>query len=161
MYGYLRLSQLAFPYMRKQRWGRIVNIAGAAANDPTPTNLAAGFANVGVLGITHALSDVGASDGILVNAICPGLTDTPRARTTRRTAAERAGRPMSDDEIEADIEREALATPAGRAAQPEEIARVVCFLASDACSYVHASALYMDGGAHRAAIAGASHKDSA
>jgi NAD(P)-dependent dehydrogenase (short-subunit alcohol dehydrogenase family) len=154
MYGYLRLSQLAFPYMRKQRWGRIVNIAGAAASNPTPTNLAAGFANVGVLGITHALSDEGARDGILVNAICPGLTDTPRARSTRRAAAERAGRPMTDSEIEADIAREALATSAGRAAQPEEVARVVCFLASDACSYVHASALYMDGGGPRSGIGG-------
>ncbi len=44
----------------------------------------------------------------------------------------------------------AATTPAGRMAHPQEIARVACFLASDAASFVHGSAIYMDGGARRA-----------
>jgi 3-oxoacyl-[acyl-carrier protein] reductase len=150
LHGYLRLAQMAFPDMQVQRWGRVINIAGAAGTSPTATNLAAGFANAGVLNLTRDLARAGAAHGILVNAICPGLTDTPRARETRAAAAVRAGRPMTEEEIEADIAHEAASTPAGRPGWPEEIARVVCFLASEACSRVQASAIYMDGGARRA-----------
>lgn len=150
LYSYLQLSQLAFPYMKSKGWGRIVHIAGAAATEPTVTNFAAGLANIGILNMTRALSDAGARDGILVNAICPGLTNTPRARGTRRAAAERNGRSISDAEIEEDIRQEAESTPAGRPAEPEEIAHVAVFLSSEACSYVHANAIYMDGDARRA-----------
>jgi 3-oxoacyl-[acyl-carrier protein] reductase len=149
LHSYLRLSQLAFPYMRVQRWGRIVNIAGAAATSPTATNLPAGFANVTILNLTRALQDVGAADGILVNTICPGLTNTPRTRHHRVVAAQRAGREPDEAEIEEAIARAAKALPAGRMCEPEEVARVAAFLASEACSYVQASAIYMDGGARR------------
>jgi NAD(P)-dependent dehydrogenase (short-subunit alcohol dehydrogenase family) len=149
LYSYLRLSQMAFPYMSAQSWGRIVNIAGAAGTGPMATNLPASFANVTILNLTRALSDAGARDGILVNAICPGLTNTPRTREHRRKAAEKSGTPVVDAEIEAEISRAARALPAGRWCEPEEVARVTCFLASEACSYVQASALYMDGGARR------------
>jgi 3-oxoacyl-[acyl-carrier protein] reductase len=141
---------MAFPYMREQGWGRIVNIAGAAGTGPTATNLPASFANVSILNMTRALSDVGVRDGILVNTICPGLTDTPRTREHRRVAAQRAGRVPDEAEIEAAIERAASQLPAGRMCEPEDVAKVTCFLASEACSYVQASAIYMDGGARRA-----------
>jgi 3-oxoacyl-[acyl-carrier protein] reductase len=150
LYSYLRLSQMAFPYMRAQGWGRIVNIAGAAGTGPTATNLPASFANVSILNMTRALSDVGVRDGILVNTICPGLTNTPRTREHRRVAAQRAGRVPDDAEIEAAIDRAARELPAGRMCEPEDVAKVTCFLASEACSYVQASAIYMDGGARRA-----------
>ena len=150
LYSYIHLSQMAFPYMKAQGWGRIVNIAGAAGTGPTATNLPASFANVNILNLTRALSDVGVRDGILVNTICPGLTNTPRTREHRRVAAERAGRLVDEAEIEASIDRAARELPAGRMCEPEEVARVTCFLASEACSYVQASAIYMDGGARRA-----------
>jgi 3-oxoacyl-[acyl-carrier protein] reductase len=150
LYSFLRLSQMAFPYMTAQGWGRIVNIAGAAGTGPTATNLPASFANVTILNMTRALSDVGARDGVLVNTICPGLTNTPRTREHRRVAAQRAGRPVDEAEIEAEIARAARSLPAGRMCEPEEVAKVTCFLASEACSYVQASAIYMDGGARRA-----------
>jgi NAD(P)-dependent dehydrogenase (short-subunit alcohol dehydrogenase family) len=150
LYSYLRLSQLAFPYMAAQQWGRIVNIAGAAGTGPTATNLPASFANVTILNLTRALQDVGAKDGILVNTICPGLTNTPRTREHRRVAAERGGLSIDEAAMEAEIARAGRALPAGRMCEPEEVARVTCFLASEACSYVQASAIYMDGGARRA-----------
>jgi NAD(P)-dependent dehydrogenase (short-subunit alcohol dehydrogenase family) len=136
--------------MTAQRWGRIVNIAGAAGTGPTATNLPASFANVNILNMTRALSDVGVKDGILVNTICPGLTNTPRTREHRRVAAERAGNAIDEAEIEAAIARAGRALPAGRMCEPEDVARVTCFLASESCNYVQASAIYMDGGARRA-----------
>ncbi len=145
LYGYLRMSQLALPHMRAVGWGRIVNIAGAAGASPLPDNLPMSVANAGVLNLTRALSDVASGDGVKVNAICPGLTDTERAHDLRRERAAEAG--IAVEEL---LGRMASRTPAGRLAQPEEIARVACFLASQAASFVHGSAVYMDGGGRRA-----------
>ncbi len=145
LYGYLRMSQLALPHMRTEGWGRIVNIAGAAGASPLPDNLPMSIVNAGVLNLTRALSDVASGDGVTVNAICPGLTDTERSRELRQEYATREG--MDVEEL---LERIASRTPAGRMAQPEEIARVACFLSSQAASFVHGSAVYMDGGGRRA-----------
>jgi NAD(P)-dependent dehydrogenase (short-subunit alcohol dehydrogenase family) len=145
LYGYLRMAQLALPHMRSAGWGRIVNISGAAGASPLPDNLPISVANAGVLNLTRALSDIASGDGVTANAICPGLTDTERARDLRRERAAETG-----IDVEELLRRMASGTPAGRMAQPEEIARVACFLASDAASFVHGSAVYMDGGGRRA-----------
>ncbi len=145
LYGYLRMSQLALVHMRDAGWGRIVNIAGAAGASPLPDNLPMSIANVGVLNLTRAFSDIAAADGVTANAICPGLTDTDRARELREERAAAAG-----IDVEELLNRMASRTPAGRMASAEEVARVACFLASEAASFVHGTAVYMDGGARRA-----------
>lgn len=143
-FGYLRMAQLAIPGMKARRWGRIVNIAGGAGTSPAAGNMPTSIANIAVLNFTRALQDAVAADGITVNTICPGITDTDRARDLARGRAEREGR-----DIEAIVAEMGKGTPAGRIALPDEVARVAAFLASDACSYVHGSAIYMDGGARR------------
>ena len=144
-YSYLRMSQLVIPYMRENRWGRIINIAGAAGTSPTRSNIPTGAANITILNITRALSDAVAVDGILVNTVCPGLTNTGRARTQQGVRAQREGR-----DIEELLQALGQELPAGRIAEPVEIANVVTFLASEACSYMFGSTLYMDGGKRRA-----------
>ena len=144
-YSYLRMSQLVIPYMRENRWGRIINIAGSAGTSPTRGNIPTGTANITILNITRALSDAVAGDRILVNTVCPGLTNTGRARTQQGVRAEREGR-----DVEALLQELGQELPAGRIAEPEEVANVVTFLASEACSYMFGSALYMDGGKRRA-----------
>jgi 3-oxoacyl-[acyl-carrier protein] reductase len=149
LYGFLRMAQLAMPHMRSQQWGRIVNIAGAAGTSPTAANFPASLANVGILNLTRALTDVSVGDGVLVNTICPGITNTPRTRQHRFADAAKDGHTVSEAEVEADIARAGAALRAGRMCEPEEVARVACFLSSEACSYVQASAIYMDGGNRR------------
>ena len=144
-YSYLHMSQLVIPYMRENRWGRIINIAGAAGTSPTRSNIPTGAANITILNITRALSDAVAVDGILVNTVCPGLTNTGRARTQQGVRAQREGR-----DIEELLQALGQELPAGRIAEPVEIANVVTFLASEACSYMFGSTLYMDGGKRRA-----------
>ena len=144
-YSYLRMSQLVIPYMKENRWGRIINVAGSAGTSPTRGNIPTGAANITILNITRALSDAVAADGILVNTVCPGLTNTGRARTQQGVRAKLEGRDV--EELLQELGQE---LPAGRIAEPEEIANVVTFLASEACSYMFGSTLYMDGGKRRA-----------
>lgn len=144
-HGYLRLAQLVAPGMVERGWGRVVNVAGSAGTSPTAGNLPTSLANITVHNLTRALSDELSPHGVLVNLVAPGITLTDRARTRFDEMAHDQGREGSDLLAEA-----AAAIPAGRAARPEEVATVVTFLASAACSYVHGSAIYMDGGARRA-----------
>jgi NAD(P)-dependent dehydrogenase (short-subunit alcohol dehydrogenase family) len=143
-HGYLRMSQLVAPAMRARGWGRIVNVAGSAGTSPTATNLPTSLANIAVYNATRALSDELAESGVLVNIVSPGLTLTDRARNLMRAQ-------VGDDDAAIDlaIERAAESLPAKRAATPDDVARAVAFLASDACRYVFASALYMEGGSRR------------
>ena len=143
-YGYLRMAQLVIPHMRKNGWGRIVNIAGGAGASPGRGNLPTSFANITVLNTTRALSDAVSGEGILVNAICPGTTNTQRTRGPLQARADKEGRDVEDllKEIGSRL-------PAGRIAEPDEIARVACFLCSEANSYVFGSSIYMDGGSRR------------
>ena len=143
-YGYLRMSQLVVPYMKKNHWGRVVNIAGAAGVSPNRANIPTSVANAMVLNTTRALSDAVSKDGILVNVICPGITNTERARDIQKVRADKEG--VNIEELLIQL-GESL--PAGRIAEPDEIANVACFLSSEVCSYVFGSSIYMDGGSRR------------
>lgn len=143
-YGYLRMAQLVIPHMKKNGWGRIVNIAGGAGTSPERGNLAVSFVNITVLNSTRALSDAVSRKGILVNTICPGTTNTQRTHNQLKGRADKEGRSVEDvlKEIGGRL-------PAGRIAEPDEIARVACFLCSQANSYMFGSSIYMDGGGRR------------
>lgn len=143
-YSYLRMSQLVIPHMKKNKWGRIINIAGAAGTSPSRKNIPVSIANITILNITRALSDAVSGDGILVNTICPGLTNTRRAAELLQAVAEWEGRKVEDV-----IQETGSRLPAGRIAEPEEIANVAVFLASNSCSYMFGSSLYLDGGGRR------------
>ena len=143
-YSYLRMSQLVIPHMRENGWGRIINVAGGAGTSPTSGNIPVSLANIAILNMTRALSDVVSTDGILVNTICPGLTNTQRARDVQQASADQAG--IDVEELLQELGSE---LPAGRIAEPEEIANVVAFLASEPCSYIFGSSIYMDGGGRR------------
>ena len=144
-YSYLRLSQLVIPHMRSNGWGRIVHIAGGAGASPTQGNIPLSVANIAILNMTRALCDAVAGDGILMNAICPGLTNTQRARDLQKARGEKEGR-----SVEQILQEISSRLPAGRIAEPEEIAQAVAFLASEACSYMFGTCIYMDGGERRA-----------
>ena len=143
-YGYLRMAQLVIPHMKKNGWGRIVNIAGGAGASPARGNMPTSFANITVLNTTRALSDAVSGEGILVNAICPGTTNTQRTRDRLQARADKEGKSIDDL-----LKEEGRKAPAGRVAEPDEIARVACFLCSEANSYMFGSSIYLDGGSRR------------
>jgi NAD(P)-dependent dehydrogenase (short-subunit alcohol dehydrogenase family) len=142
--GYVRLAQAAIPVMRAGRWGRIVNVIGAAARNPSPTYMAGGIANAGLVNFTRALADLAAPDGILVNAVSPGPTDTERWGRLLAQQAAAQGRPVAD--LRAEV---AGAQPLGRIGRPQDVADVVAFLASERAGFVTGVTVTVDGGASR------------
>ncbi len=143
-YGYIRMAQLAVPHMKKNGWGRIINVCGGAGASPARGNLPTSFANITVLNSSRGLSDAVAGDGIVVNNICPGMTNTQRARDITQAAADKQGK-----DVEEVLKERGARTPAGRICEPEEVAKMACFLASEANSYSYGSSIYMDGGGRR------------
>jgi len=125
-------SKAVLPIMKRQRYGRIVNLAsvvGRAGAVRVTSHYAA--AKAGVIGFTrHLALEVGA-DGITVNAVAPGTTATERVLKAR-TPAETA--------------RVAAAIPVRRLGEPREIADAVVFLASDAAAFINGATLDVNGG---------------
>ena len=112
--------------------GRIVNISSVAQHLPTPESAPYGMTKAGLGSLTRSLSREVAEDRINVNNVAPGLIQTPMTQE------------RLDDPKKAEQSFERI--PWHRAGQPEEIARVVLFLASDDGDYVTGQTWVMDGG---------------
>ena len=142
--GYIRMARAVFPVMRAQGGGRIVNVVGAAARNPTPGYLAGGAANAALVNFTKGLADLGAESGILVTAVSPAATRTERWDTLQAQQAAATGKSL------AEVQAQALAPyKLGRIASPEDVAGLVCFLASERAAFLTGICVTVDGGATR------------
>ncbi|RPI00272.1 MAG: SDR family oxidoreductase [Zetaproteobacteria bacterium] len=147
LFGYLRMARLVLPHLRRNGWGRIVNVAGLAGIQPGATIMPVGLNNAGVLNVMKALADAEAANNILVTTVCPGPILTERQSTLLQDAARAKGTSIEE------AEREATgAIPLQRMGRPEEVADVVAFLASERAGYITGSVVLVDGGLHRAMI---------
>jgi 2-deoxy-D-gluconate 3-dehydrogenase len=126
------LSQAAARHMAAQGGGKIVNIASLLSFQGGIRVPAYAASKSAVAGLTRALANEWAAQGINVNAIAPGYFDT------NNTAALRAD-PVREPAILARI-------PAGRWGEPQDLAGAAVFLASRASDYVHGIVLPVDGG---------------
>ena len=142
--GYVRMAQAALPVLRARRWGRIINIIGAAARNPTPDYMAGGIANAGLINWTRALADLAAPDQVQVTAVSPGATATERWDGLVAQRARAQGR--APDELRRELER---AQPLGRIGRPEDVADVIVFLASERAGFLTGISITVDGGASR------------
>jgi NAD(P)-dependent dehydrogenase (short-subunit alcohol dehydrogenase family) len=132
--GVFLSMRAALPHLIDAGGGSIVNIASTAAIAALPTRSAYSAAKGGVVAITRCTALEYASAGIRVNAICPGIIDTPLLRNT------------AGEHVEAALVAAAAATPANRIGQPTDIAPMAVFLASDESTFVTGTALPVDGG---------------
>lgn len=129
------------PHMKRNRWGRIINMTSFAAKQPAERLVLSNAIRAGVLGLTKTLANELAEYNILVNAVCPGWTLTGRVRKLAMSMAEKTGKTA-----EAVITEWASSIPLKRMAQPEEIANLVVFLTSEKASYITGSVVQVDGG---------------
>ncbi|MCK9275858.1 MAG: SDR family oxidoreductase [Syntrophales bacterium] len=131
--GSLFCSQEAVKYMISKKAGAIVNIAsiaGKAPFEPMATGAHYDASKAAIINLTQRLASEVAEYGIRVNAVAPGRIASPMAKF----ASQRLNQAM--------LER----TPMGRFGTPEEIAKVVVFLASDGASYVTGETVNVNGG---------------
>jgi len=127
----LLLIQFVLPSMRSRKWGRIINISSIYGLIGGKGEVAYSTAKAGVIGLTKSVAREAGADGVTVNAVLPGLTRTPTIENF-----------MAKKFKDAIIQE----TPLGRGAEPEEVARVIAFLASDDASFVTAAAIPISGG---------------
>lgn len=137
--GAFLMARAATPIMRKAKWGRIIVVSSAQAYRPRPKRFTYGASKAALIGFAKNLSIDLAPFGITVNAVCPGPVRTSRAYSTMR-------REISADNIEKAFAARASIVPIGRHAQPEEIAALIAFIASDGSSYITGQAIGVNGG---------------
>jgi 3-oxoacyl-[acyl-carrier protein] reductase len=134
LHSAVTLTNLCLPHLRRSGNGRIVNITSSSVREPIDNLALSNAIRPGVIGWAKTLAREVGPDGITVNSIAPGRIDT-----------ERLAEVYPDGPTEADLQP----IPLRRFGRPEEIAEVVCFLASDRASYVTGTTIAVDGGLTR------------
>jgi 3-oxoacyl-[acyl-carrier protein] reductase len=142
--GYIRMAREVLPHLVRHGGGRIINVIGAAARNPAVTYMMGGAANAALVNFTKALADLGARSNVLVTAVSPGPVKTDRWDSLLRQQARAAGK--TPEEFEKDT---AAGYPLGRIARPEEVADLVCFLASERAAFLTGITITIDGGITR------------
>ena len=144
MMSCLRLSKLVIPNMKKNAWGRIINISSVSVKTPVNGLFLSNSLRMGVLGWAKALSDELAPHGITVNTVCPGYTRTERVEAILETQSNSSG--LKKEEIEKSI---AENIPMKRVGEAEDLAGLITFLASEKADYMTGLAIQVDGGSAR------------
>lgn len=129
--GPMAVAQAALPAMRKARWGRIVNVSSVVADDGLAGGVVYATAKAAIQGFTRSLAREGGADGVLANAVLPGLVDLDD------------GRAFPPREVYDHI---ASVTPTGRLTAPDELAAATVFLGSAANGHVNGELLRVSGG---------------
>ncbi len=125
-----RTSKAVLRGMAKARWGRIINISSVVAGMGNPGQVNYCAAKAGVEGLTRSLAKEMGNRGITANCVAPGFIDTDMTRK------------LDDKQRNAMME----VIPVGRLGNPEEVAAVVAFLASEAAAYVTGETIHVNGG---------------
>lgn len=143
----VRATRAVLPHMRRQGWGRIVNIGSYSVKQPIDELLLSNSLRLAALGWSKTLANQVAREGILVNTVCPGWTLTDRLKQIVSVRAADTGR--SVEETAGQITRD---IPVGRFAAPEEVADLIVFLASERAGYVTGTVIPVDGGIVRSPL---------
>jgi 3-oxoacyl-[acyl-carrier protein] reductase len=124
--------QTALPQMKKNQFGRLLFVTSIAAKEPLPGLTTSNGLRAGLEGLSRSLAHEVASDGITINILRPGYTNTDRLK-----------------ELQLSPERVKAMVPAGRLGEPEELAALATFLCSPLAGYITGQAISVDGGVQK------------
>ncbi|MGH7892458.1 MAG: SDR family oxidoreductase [Thermodesulfobacteriota bacterium] len=144
LFSTITFSRAALPFMKEQRWGRIINITSVAVKQPIDGLILSNTARAGVIGLAKTLSNEFGPYNITVNNVCPGRILTDRITHLAGEKANREGTSLEDAlaAMETDV-------PLRRIGRPEELASLVVFLASEKAGYITGTTIQVDGGLTR------------
>ncbi len=128
--GTFNMCRTFVPGMREAGWGRIVNLASMAGKDGNPNLSAYSASKAAVIGLTKSLGKELATSGVIVNAVAPAVIETPMNAAT-------------SPEV---LEHITSLIPMRRIGQPEEVAELIGWLASDKCSFSTGAVYDISGG---------------
>jgi 3-hydroxybutyrate dehydrogenase len=135
-------TRCALAHMKKQGWGRIINIASAHALVASPFKSAYVTAKHGVMGFTKTVALEVAEKGITVNAICPGYVLTPLVEKQIPDTAKARG--ITEEQVKRDVLL--AAQPTKKFVTVEELAGTTVFLCSDAAASITGTNISVEGG---------------
>jgi 3-oxoacyl-[acyl-carrier protein] reductase len=138
----VRMSREVIPYMKQQRWGRIINLLSNAVRQPVLDLVLSTASRLAVVGYAKMLSNELARFNITVNNALPGQVMTDRMTTLYQAMAEDQNRSIEDL-----IKEATQKIPMRRLGRPEEMGDLIAFLASERASYITGQSVSLDGGA--------------
>jgi len=137
--GHFRFIQAVVPHMRKQRWGRIIEINALAGTIPTPDGIPSVINRASCIALSKSLGMALAKDNILVNTLNMGWIDTGQWDRHYKEMPEGCSR----EEFEAMVLK---VVPVGRFGKPEDVAGMALFLSSEYASFISAASIDIAGG---------------
>jgi 3-oxoacyl-[acyl-carrier protein] reductase len=144
--NFVRFVREVVPYMRRERWGRIVGIQSSSVKQPVVGIDLSNALRPGIAGLVKSLAPDLAKDGITINLVLPGTFLTSRI-------IEGAGRSAEGDKaLQEQLAPTAAAIPVGRLGDPMELGSLVAFLASQQASYITGAVYQVDGGLIRSNV---------
>ena len=130
LYGAIWLTQQIIPHMKKQAYGRIVHLASIAGKEGNPGMAPYNTSKAGLIGFVKGVAKELAPAGIIINALAPAVISTPMNSNT------------SEETLKYMISR----IPLGRTGQASEVAEIIAFMASPACSFTTGVTFDISGG---------------
>jgi len=137
----VRLVREVLPHMRKAGGGAIINLQSTSVKTPIDNLILSNAIRPGVIGLAKSLSLELAKEKIRVNNVLPGLIMTDRQRHALEAWSKRLGKSLDETRRLREAE-----VPLGRIGDPEDVANMIVFLASDRAGYITGATVQVDGG---------------
>ena len=144
---FIRMGRESVPHLKKQPWGRIVNILASTVYQPIDNLVTSGVTRMGAVAFAKSLADEVGRDNILVNNVAPGFLLTDRMVSLFETRAVETGQAA-----DALLQARSSTIPVGRFGRPEELADLVSYLASEKNGYITGTTILVDGGVVRSVM---------
>jgi 3-oxoacyl-[acyl-carrier protein] reductase len=142
--SHVRLIKVALPHLRNSDAASILTVTSYAVKQPIPNLLISNSVRAATVGLTKSLALELGKEGIRLNSILPGWTETERVTELMQARAS-----ANQTSAEAETRKQVAESALGRIGQPEEFARAAVFLVSPAASYITGTMLQVDGGIYK------------